>query len=139
MNGDTNSRLQWWSIYLFHMVPFMVATYIAMVLVPAASVRWPARFFSWQELSLLGLVILFSVGSARPLYRLRHNMVGRPAGISGVAAVLSIFAMVGGAAALLLHSSPWVVGAFLIGAALPPLVSGMTAAGRDEPGRRFDL
>lgn len=139
MNGQTNMRLQYWANYLFFMVPLLAATYIALVLVPEASARWPARFISWQELSLLMLVILFSFASARPLCRLRQHTLGPRAGLNGIAAVLSLFAMVGGAAALMLQTSRWIVGAFLIAAALPPLVRGLAGCGRDELGRRFNM
>lgn len=139
MNGETNKRMRGWANYLFFLVPVLAAAYIAMVLVPAASALWPSRFISWQELSLLMLVVLFSLSSARPLYRLRHDLMGPRAGLNGLAAVLSLFALAGGAAALLLHSSRWVVGAFLISAALPPLVRSLAGTGRDEPGRRFNM
>ncbi len=139
MNGGTNRRLNYWANYLFFLVPVLAASYIALVLVPAAADRWPARFISWQELSLLALVLVFSFSSARPLYRLRHDMMGSRDGMNSVAAVLSLFAIVGGTVALLLHSSHWVVGAFLISASLPPLVRGLSGADQDEPGRRFNM
>ena len=66
-------------------------------------------------------------------------MMGSRDGMNSVAAVLSLFAIVGGTVALLLHSSHWVVGAFLISASLPPLVRGLSGADQDEPGRRFNM
>ena len=139
MNGESNGRIRFVADCLFYALPFLAATYIAMVLVPAASVRWPARFISWQELSLVMLVIVLSAASVRPLYRLRHDDMRRPIGLNGVAAVISLFAVAGGAAALLLHSSCWVAGAFLISAALPPMVRGLAVAGKDEADRRFNI
>ena len=139
VNRDTSSRLQYWANYLFYMVPVLAATYIALVLVPAASARWPARFISWQELSLLILVIVLSFASARPLYRLRHDMLGLRSPLNGYAAALSLFALACGAAAYLINHSRWVVGAFIVGAALPPVISGLTAANKHQPDRRFNM
>lgn len=139
MNGYTKSRLKYWVSYLFFMVPLLAAAYIALALVPAASARWPARFISWQELSLLILVCFLSLASARPLYRLRHDMLGLRARLNGVAVALSLFALACGATALLLHYGRWVVGAFIVGAAVPPVVSGLTAVDKDQPGRRFNM
>jgi hypothetical protein len=139
MNTGMNSKLKNWAKYLFYMVPVLAASYIALILVPAAAARWPVRFISWQELSLLMLVIVFCLASARPLYRLRNSITGAYAGLNGVAVVLSLFAMVGCAMALILQSGRWVVGAFLIGAALPPLVHGLKDPGRDKSRQRFNM
>jgi len=139
VNGESNGRMRFVADCLFYMLPLLAATYVAIILVPAASQRWPARFMSWQELSLVMLVVVLSAASARPLYRLRHDDMRRPTGLNGIAATISLFAVLGGTAALLLHSSRWVVGAFLISAALPPVVRSLAVAGKDEADRRFNI
>ena len=139
MNGENRWGLRYWAEFLFFMLPFLASAYIARVLVPAASRRWPARFFSWQESLLLLMVIALPLVCVRPLYRLMHGQNRQEAGMNGVSAVLSLFALTGGAVATLLHLNHWIVGMSLVGAAMPPVLISLAGKHKDADERRFNL
>jgi len=110
---------------LFYAVPALTAIYIAIVLVPEAARRWPARFISWQEFSLLAVMMLFCFISFRPLYRLRHPEIGLPPGADGIGIGFSLISLLAAAAFHYLQGGCWVIGACLLGAALPPVIRGL--------------